>query len=331
MFNQGFVFGKFYPLHNGHLALIRFAAEQCKKLIVLVCASNKERITAATRLDWLEEELSELNNVEVMAYFYDEAKLPNTSVANKEVSALWSKAFLSYLPKVDLVVTSEPYGVYLSKYMGIKHITYDVKRSDVPISASEIRKNILGKWQYLPTSVKRYFQKVLVINGTESTGKTRLSQYLAKHYPCSLVKEAGRALVPNSNRIQLNDLQKVASSHARAIKKARETLRPLVVVDTDVYITQSYAQFSLGQTLELDRGIYEANRADLRLYLDSNIEFVQDGTRMNKADRDLLDESHRDTLDEFNQPFVEISGLGWRSRTRSAHEAVNDMLQVQWY
>lgn len=41
----GLVFGKFMPLHAGHLSLIEFAVENCDRLNVILCYTYEEEIS----------------------------------------------------------------------------------------------------------------------------------------------------------------------------------------------------------------------------------------------------------------------------------------------
>jgi HTH-type transcriptional repressor of NAD biosynthesis genes len=50
---QGLVIGKFLPLHQGHEALIRYAASQCDELIVLLGVKKDEAIPGHLRLKLL--------------------------------------------------------------------------------------------------------------------------------------------------------------------------------------------------------------------------------------------------------------------------------------
>ena len=94
-----------------------------------------------------------------------------------------------------------------------------------------------------------------------------------------------------------------------------------MIVDTDVYITQSYAKFTFGNYLKLPKQIYQANRADLRLYLNAEVPFVQDGTRLSEDRRNELDRSHRATLAHFGVAFTEI-GEDWTMRRQKALDAI---------
>ena len=49
----GLVFGKFMPLHKGHLALIDFALKHCTHLTIILCYTNNEPIKGEIREQWL--------------------------------------------------------------------------------------------------------------------------------------------------------------------------------------------------------------------------------------------------------------------------------------
>ena len=88
---------------------------------------------------------------------------------------------------------------------------------------------------------------------------------------------------------------------------------PLIIIDTDIHITKSYAEFVFNKELPVSESIYKSNKANLYLYLSKDAPYYQDGTRMNKTERDLLDASHRKVLTKHQIDFVELSG-NWQNR-----------------
>jgi HTH-type transcriptional regulator, transcriptional repressor of NAD biosynthesis genes len=327
VFSKGFVFGKFYPLHKGHLEMIHYAVRHCNHLTILVCCSDQEKIPPAIRVSWLREELLDYPSIQILEYYYDESLLPNTSVSDREVSRQWADVFQALLPDVDLLVTSELYGDYVAEFMGIKHLAFDPERKKQAISASLIREDAITFWHFLPDSVKRYFQKIIIISGTESTGKTTLAKNLSAKLPAVLVEEVGREKIQDSNCFTEEDLYAVAIAHAEAISIAKKQLQPLVIVDTDVYITQSYADFAWGKTLNLPHNIYMHNQPDLRLYLDASVPYFQDGGRLSEENRNQLDLYHRKTLSVFDQGYSEITGDDWGARSAAAECLVEGLFK----
>ncbi|MFC0518216.1 AAA family ATPase [Mucilaginibacter angelicae] len=322
---KAFVFGKFLPFHKGHEAMISFALTNCDFLSVLVCCDNEENIPGALRKNWIEATFACQENIEVKTFYYDNRILPNTSQTSLNVSQIWSAEFKKLYPDYNLLITSEPYGELVAGFMKIRHIAFDPDKSRFPVSASVIRNNLFSNWHYLPAAVKPYFAVKVVILGTESTGKTTLTKQLAAYYNSSFVLEAGRDLIPDSTDFTFNDLILVANEHAERIDRAILGDSALVIIDTNIHITQSYAKFVFNRELEVNDHIYSTNKADLYLYLNNDAPYYQDGTRLNKTDRDLLDQSHRGVLADHQINFVEISG-SWQNRFEQAISEISKLI-----
>lgn len=321
----GFTFGKYYPFHKGHQALMDFALKQLDVLYVVVCASERELIPAAVRSNWIRHTFPDEERLQVIALEYEEAELPNTSVSSRSVSQIWAEKFKDLLPPVDVVITSEPYGDFVAEYMNIKHLPFDPERGNTPISASEIRESLHEHWDFLPDAVKRFFQQKVVFLGTESTGKSSISTALAERFPATLVPEVGREMVSDSNDFSQALLEEVAVAHARAIAEGCVLLKPLVLIDTDVHITQSYVHSRFGTYLDLPPEVYEQNRADLYIYLAPDLPYEQDGTRLDEEERNKLDASHRQTLADFGIEYVAIRG-GWEERLELSEKFICEVL-----
>ncbi|MFT3702752.1 MAG: AAA family ATPase [Agriterribacter sp.] len=322
---KAFVFGKFLPFHKGHEAMIRFALTHCDFLTVLVCRSNKEIIDGSIRKSWIDKTFADQQNVEVRVYDYHEEALSNSSVSSTEVSAAWAMVFKALLPGYTLLITSEPYGVYVADFMGIQHIFFDQPRILYPVSASAIRNDPAACWNFLPDAVKSHFVKKVVILGTESTGKTTLAQQLADHFKATLVSEAGRDIVDDSKNFAFEDLYTIAVEHARRISEAIAGKSQLVIIDTDIHITKSYAHFVFNKPLTVNKAINEANKADLYLYLNNDVPYIQDGTRLNEKERNDLDISHRRVLDNHGINIIEIKG-NWAERFETAIKHVQGLM-----
>jgi HTH-type transcriptional repressor of NAD biosynthesis genes len=325
---KAFVFGKFLPFHKGHEGMINFALTKCDFLTVLICCSDKENILSETRKNWIETTFNSSQKIEVRVFNYLEDELPNTSVSSVDVSKIWSKRFKEIFPDYKLVVTSEKYGDYVASFMDIKHISYDIPKQFYPVSATNIRNDIFSNWKFLPKSVKSYFAIKIVILGTESTGKSTLCENLSKHFNCSMVKEAGRDLIANSSSFDFNDLNLVANEHAKRIDLELDGNSPLIIIDTDIHTTMSYANFIFNKELKVNNSIHNSNKADLYLYLNNDVEYIQDGTRLSETERNLLDLSHRNILKEKKVPVVNISG-DWETRFNKAKEHINNILAIK--
>jgi HTH-type transcriptional repressor of NAD biosynthesis genes len=322
---KAFVFGKFLPFHKGHEAMINFALRHCDFLTVLICCSDKEDISCTTRHSWIQKTFENEKRVEIKTFNYLESELPNTSESSKTVSKIWADIFKKELPEHSLLITSEPYGDYVAAFMNIQHIPFDIPRKLFPVSARAARNDVFANWEFLPDSVKPDFAIKVVILGTESTGKTTLAEKLAKHFKCSLVLEAARDIIADSNDFSFEDLHLVARAHAKRIDETILAESPLVIIDTDIYTTKSYSRFVFERELEVSEDIYNSNKASLYLYLCNDVEYFQDGTRLNEVERNLLDLSHRRVLQDHKVELVEIDGR-WDQRYEKAVEEINKLI-----
>jgi HTH-type transcriptional repressor of NAD biosynthesis genes len=305
---KGFVLGKYYPFHLGHKAKIDFALTKCDFLYVIVCASDKETIDVTTRANWIRDTFPDNKNIEVIEFSYSEEDLASSSESSVEISEHWSNVLLELVPDVDMFISSEKYGEYVSDFMGVIHQYFDPDRKIVPISATDVRKSYYDNWNYLPDSVKKYYQKSICFLGTECTGKSYVSETLSRKYNSTLVSEVGRDIVRDSNEFSIDDLYLIARRHAKNIKEAKQELKPFVFVDTDIHITQSYSLFSFGNYLKVKNRIYKKNKCDIYVYLNNDLPFEQDGTRLDEEDRNRLAEQHLQTLNEFCVKYIKISG-----------------------
>ena len=322
---KAFVFGKFLPFHKGHEAMINFALANCEFLTVLVCCSDKENIQDTYRKAWIEKAFEKEKNIEIRTFNYLESELLNTSESSESVSKIWAEVFKKQLPDYSLLITSEEYGNFVAAFMNIQHIAYDIPKKLYPVSATAVRNDVFNNWQFVPDSVKPDLLLKVVILGTECTGKTTLTEKLAKYFNCSFISEAGRDIIANSNSFTFNDLYLVASEHATRIDKSNLADSPLVIIDTDIHTTKSYSLFTFEKELEISTDIYNSNRANIYLYLNNDIEYLQDGTRLSEADRNLLDLSHRQVLTNHNIEIIEVTG-DWDKRFEKAVEQINKLI-----
>ncbi|MCB9081945.1 MAG: AAA family ATPase [Lewinellaceae bacterium] len=323
---RGLVLGKFMPLHTGHVGLITFAAQHCDHLLVLVCAEAQEPIAGDIRLGWVQQAVANLPQVEVTLLTYRDADLPNTSASSQAVSRLWADFIHRQYGNFQVVFSSEPYGEYLAAYLHCRHQAYDPPRREYPVAASLIRTHPLRYWDYLPAGVRPYFTRKIALLGTESTGKSTLTQHLADHFGGVAVPEMARDIVAHTDQVTPRDLQDIAFAQARAIEEALTRGVPLIFIDTTLLITQAYSRFLFDEALSVPTWIEEVNQCHCYLFLTATAPYVQDGTRLTEAQRNQLDSFHRQEALRAGITLVEISGNTWHARTDEAIARVNDYL-----
>lgn len=319
---RGLLLGKFMPFHNGHIALIDFALQHTDELEVLVCAHPEEPISGSRRYHWVKDYYAKIQAVHVHLADYDPEQLPATSASSAASAQKWAGWLGEHFPGISVFISSEPYGAYVAGYLGIEHLCFDEQRLQVPISATAVRTQPWKHWAFIPLLVRPYFVKKIAVVGAESTGKSVLTERLAAHYNTVFVPEAARDIVDTTRGCTLADLYSIAEAHANAIVEKTAVANKLLFADTEITITRSYGHFLFNENIAVPREVDEANRFDLYLFLETDCSFVQDGTRLEAADRERLNTCHKETFARWGIAYHTITGT-WQQRFESAVKLIN--------
>lgn len=168
---------------------------------------------------------------------------------------------------------------------------------------------------------------VVVVTGSESTGKTTLAVDLARHFGGVVVPEfareyADRRIAATGLPLDASDVEPIARGqivlHDRAIARGPS----LVVLDTDLVSTVVYAHHYYGscpawiEQAALDR------RGDLYLLCDIDVPWVGGPHRDRPHARAEIHAAFAATLEALGAPIVLISG-SWADRFATAAGAVN--------
>ncbi|MEI9943754.1 MAG: AAA family ATPase [Chitinophagaceae bacterium] len=323
----GFVLGKFMPLHKGHLALIDFAYNNCDKLHIIVCYTKNEPIPGNIRTQWMAEEIKKYPNAVLVPFQYDADELPNTSESSRQVSEKWADALKKIVPGANLFFTSEPYGDYVAEFMSIRHIIFDQPRNLVPVSGKQIREFPFHYWDYIAGAAKPFFVKKIALIGSESTGKTTLTEKLAHHYNTSFVLEMAREVVEKTEECTYDNLLEISKLQTSAIVKKLPEANKFIFVDTELIITKSYSEFLFTKKLVADKWIEDANHFDLYLFLETDCDYIQDGTRLSEPERERLSGHHKAIFHREGISFVTISG-NWEERFQQAKRIVEEYFLI---
>jgi len=333
----GFIGGKFLPLHLGHVYAIMSASTQVDELYV-ICSTSEERdreickrdgikyIPPEQRLSWLGELLSDLENIKILHLqdFYGITDY-NWEKGRDDVRKMIGKP-------IDFIFSSE-YSykeIFESLYPEAKHVIIDAKRTNVPISATDLRKDLFSHWDKLPNCVRSYFTKRVAIVGTESCGKSTLAKKLAKMYNTEYVEEVGRNYCINhSDKLTVQMFDSIAMDHfLLQEKKARQSSRVLFI-DSDAVVTQFYLDMYFpGKKSPMIEEIVKLQQYDLVLYLEPDVKWVDDGLRVTgednirKQNNERLKQMYRDKGIEF----VSISG-DYNQRFTSAKNLIDKLFK----
>lgn len=341
----GCVFGKFMPLHNGHVNFINIAATKVDKLYVVLSYDSKaldtmplnlsKKLSLRNRFIWLQQTFKDFDHIVVT--YIDESNIPSYPNGWSKWTELLKDKISSYGDEIDVFFTSEPeYDDNLKKYFpNSTHEIIDEERDEINISATMIREDVYKHWSYLPSIVRKEFVYKVCVIGLESTGKSTLTKYLSKRYNTSWTPEYGRIFVENNlfkheELLSKKDYDTIVTEHYRQIDIDSKTANKILFVDTDAVITQTFYNLQFNSDSKIvDYYINNPDYCfDMYLFLTDDVEYVDDGVRLygseekrNKASDTLKNNIKKYGIDTKN--FHVISG-NYEERLREAITIINN-------
>lgn len=167
----------------------------------------------------------------------------------------------------------------------------------------------------------------VVITGPESTGKSVLTQQLAKHFNGFGVKEYARRYVENLKRpYTLHDVEVIAQRQIEEynIMKAKAGERQLVFFDTFLIITKVWFEEVFQICPQWLHHALKNMHIDFALLCYPDLPWVPDGVRENPDKRAYLYQRYLEELEFYNIPYRIVKGEG-EKRTERAINYVNKL------
>ena len=149
----GLIIGKFAPLHKGHEYLIKAALKEVEKLYILVYETNLIDIDIKVRETWIKNVFKDSRIVTIQA-----TNVPKQYGMDKETIEIQ----LSYIEKIleqnnikeiTHVFSSEEYGRCIAERLNATNVLVDKERINIPVNATNIRKDIEKYKKYLSIEV----------------------------------------------------------------------------------------------------------------------------------------------------------------------------------
>ncbi|MEY0233031.1 multifunctional transcriptional regulator/nicotinamide-nucleotide adenylyltransferase/ribosylnicotinamide kinase NadR [Providencia manganoxydans] len=342
----GVVFGKFYPLHTGHIYLIQRACSQVDELHVILChdeprdkdlfvnSSMSQQPTVSDRLRWLLQTFKYQKNIHI--HSFDEQGIEPYPHGWQ----VWSDGMKAFLNKNNI----HPSYIYSSEtndaprykeHLGIETILIDPERTFMNISGNQIRQAPFRYWDYIPTEVKPFFVRKVAILGGESSGKSTLVNKLANIFNTTSAWEFGRDYVfshlgGNEMALQYSDYDKIALGHAQYIDFAVKYANKVAFIDTDFITTQAFCKRYEGKEHPFVQALIDEYRFDLVIVLENNTPWVADGLRSlgSNKDRQEFQSLLIEMLHKNNVEFVRVESPDYDSRFLTCISLVQQLLML---
>ncbi len=296
----------FDPFLITHLSNIIEAAGMCKELYVIINYSKeKDLIPKEYRYRWILNSIKHLSNVKILL------KEDNT----KEIKELVEK-------KIDVVFLNKNYSQNkeIENLYKNESIIYYFDRKEIKVDKTDIKTWATNNWNYIPNITKDYFTRKILIVGGESSGKSTLVQNLSLIYNTNFVSEVGRdtcEYAGGEDFMIAEDLYENLLKQKVNVMEESKKSNKLLFVDTDCLTTLFYAGFLFEKgsvehkrCLDLALSINNISLWDIVIFLEPDVEFVQDGTRSEeiKRNREKYSNEIKELLKSNNVDFVTING-----------------------
>ena len=321
-YSTSLVLGKFCPLHKGHMLLIQRALEESDTVQVVVDNIMDEVIPVRRRMQWVKQQFP------TAIVITQEHPLPQDPSETPFFWDIWRTTLLRILPRpVDAVFASERYGERLAKELSAEFVMVDLDRKMVPVSATSIREDMIGQWQYLSPVVQHDLRKVICVYGPESTGKSTLTRQLAQHYHMPYVEEFAKKVIDEKNGdIRYEDMETIVKGHHEAITEAMQQDTPLLFVDTDAIISKLWSNELFGKEFPVIEEYIAKQRFDYYLLLDIDLPWVNDIHRYRPNDREIFFRKCEEQLVMRGKRYAVIHGKG-KQRLKNAIAVVDSLFQ----
>jgi len=172
----------------------------------------------------------------------------------------------------------------------------------------------------------------IVLFGPESTGKTTLSQQLARHYNSIWVPEYARKYLQkkwNNERktCEPKDLLPIAIGQMKSENKLAKKTDSVLICDTDLLETKVYSEAYYSGTCDptLEKYALE-NKYDLYFLTYIDTPWEADDLRDKPEERLHMFQAFQDTLNKYNRPYVLLKG-GKKTRLDIAVKHIDKLIK----
>jgi NadR type nicotinamide-nucleotide adenylyltransferase len=168
--------------------------------------------------------------------------------------------------------------------------------------------------------------KKVVVLGPECTGKSELSEFLAKHFKTQWTPEYARGYIDNLVRpYQQHDLLTIAHGQLRLEEEWARGANKVLVCDTNLYVIKIWSEFKFGNCPQEILNSIASRPYDLYLLTYIDIPWEDDPQREHPDQREKLYAIYLDHMKKQSVPFVEIKGER-ENRRQTAIAAIEKIL-----
>ena len=171
--------------------------------------------------------------------------------------------------------------------------------------------------------------KIVVITGAESTGKSVLTEWLAKYFEVPFIPEFAREYVETLNRqYNYSDVEFIAKKQISELNALKKTNHTYIFADTWLIITKIWFEVVFKQAPAWIDETIKNTPIDLFLICDTNLQWVPDSVRENGGkQREILQKKYINTIEAYGFNYKIISEKN-AERFQNALDAVKQLGKI---
>ena len=166
----------------------------------------------------------------------------------------------------------------------------------------------------------------ICVIGPESTGKSVLSESLARHLNTVWVPEYAREYIGSLDRpYHQDDLLQIARGQITLEEEIIPKATGTVIMDTNLLVIQVWSQHRYGSVADEIKRLHDQRRYDHYLLTDIDLPWTEDPQREHPHLREHFRSLYQSLIKSTGVPFSLITGTG-EQRTQSAIEAIHSFI-----
>jgi NadR type nicotinamide-nucleotide adenylyltransferase len=308
MKKTGLTLGKFAPLHKGHQYMIETALSEVDELFVMIYDTDVTNVPLSVRANWIRTLYPAVNVIECWDGPDGYSRERSFEIVQENYIAKMLNG-----EKITHFYSSEFYGEHVSRSLGAVDRRIDEARTKVPVFATMIREDPFLYKEFISDVVYPDLITKIVFVGAMSTGKSTLTEALAKKYNTVFADEYGRDYWTEhqvDRRISFEAFDEIAVGHIEREDKAVMNANQYLFVDTNAITTYMFALDYHGKAPELltRLALENAQRYDLFFLCEDDIPYDDTWDRSGNQKREVFHKQIIADLKNRRIPYIPLTG-----------------------
>ncbi|MDM8553444.1 AAA family ATPase [Desulfococcaceae bacterium HSG7] len=305
----GLTLGKYAPFHKGHQYVIETALREMDKVIVIIYDAPE---TTTVPLNIRADQIRKLYPQVTVTEAWDG---PSEVGDSPEIRKKHEDYIIHNLniKHVDAFYSSEFYGLHVSQALRAENRIVDKERIAYNISSTLIRQNPYKYRKYLDPLVYSDLIINAVFLGAPSTGKTTITELMARKFNTQQMPEYGREYWEKhhvNRRLTLEQLVEIAERHLKIENRKIAVANRYLFTDTNALTTFIFSQYYHNVAdPRLEKSAAQAEkRYDLIFVCDTDIPYSDTWDRSGDMNRTIFQKRIIADLQKRRLPFFLLQG-----------------------